>query len=54
MIFKIYGVIFICLGIRVIYLDIVVDYSIDKFLMVFRWLVLLYGYLFELFLDNGI
>lgn len=46
--------IFICLGIRVVYLDIVVDCSIDKFLMVFRRLELLYGYLFELFLDNGI
>lgn len=53
-IFKVYGVIFNCLGIRVVYLDIVVDYSIDKFLMVFRWFVLLYGYLFKLFLDNGI
>lgn len=45
MFFKVYGVIFNCFGIRD--LDLVVDYSIDKFLMVFRRFVFLNGYLFK-------
>lgn len=53
MIGKVYGVIFNCLGIWVVYLDFIVDYSIEKFLMVLRRFVLLRGYLFKFYFDNG-
>lgn len=48
-----YGVLFNCMGIRVVYIDIVFDYSIDKFLMVLRRFVLIRGYFFKLYFDNG-
>lgn len=50
---KVYGVIFNCFGIRVVYIDILLDYSIDKFLMVFCRFVFIRGYLFKIYLDNG-
>lgn len=53
-IFKVYGVIFICLVMRVVYLDLVLDYSIEKFLMVLRKFVLLRGYLCKIYFDNGL
>ena len=50
---KTYGVMFTCLGIRAVYLDIAADYSTDKFLMVLRRFVSLHGYPSKLFSDNG-
>lgn len=42
---KVYGVIFNCLLLRVVYIDIVFDYSMEIFFMVFRRFVFLWGYL---------
>lgn len=50
---KTYGVIFNCLGIRVVYIDLVVDYSIEKFFMVLRRFVFIRGYFLKLYFDNG-
>lgn len=53
MVGKMYGVIFNCFSICVVYVDFVVDYSINKFLMVLRWFVFIRGYFFKLYFDNG-
>lgn len=53
MIGKIYGVIFNCLGICVVYVDLVVDYSIEKFFMVLWRFVFIWGYFLKLYFDNG-
>ena len=50
---KIYGVIFTCLLIRAIYLDISVDYSTDGFLAVFRRFTSLRGYPIKIYSDSG-
>ena len=50
---KVYGVVFTCLLIRAIYLDIAIDYSTDSFLMVFRRFVSLKGYPIKIYSDSG-
>lgn len=51
---KVYGVIFNCIGIRVVYLDFVLDYSIESFFMVLCRFVLFRGYLLKIYFDNGV
>lgn len=53
MIGKMYGVIFNYLGIWVVYIDLVIDYSIKKFFMVLRRFVFIWGYFLKLYFDNG-
>lgn len=51
---KVYGLIFNCFVIRVVYVDVLFDYSIEKFLMVLWCFVFIRGYLLKLYLDNGV
>ena len=50
---KCYGVIFSCLVVRAVYIDVAVDYSTDAFLQVFRRFVSIRGYPRKIFSDNG-
>ena len=50
---KCYGVIFSCLVVRAVYIDVAVDYSTDAFLQVFRRFVSVRGYPRMIFSDNG-
>ena len=50
---KCYGVIFSCLVVRAVYIDVAVDYSTDAFLQVFRRFVSVRGYPRKVFSDNG-
>lgn len=51
---KVYGIIFNCFVFWVVYVEILLDYSIEKFLMVLRCFVLIRGYLLKFYLDNGL
>ena len=50
---KTYGVIFNCLGTRVVHIDLATDYSTKKFLMVLRRFASIRGYPSKLYSDNG-
>lgn len=51
---KRYGCFFICLVIRVVYLEVVFDLLIDFFIMCFRRFMVRRGKLIVIYFDNGI
>ena len=48
-----YGVIFTCLSVRAVYVDLATNYSTDGFLLVLRRFISLRGYPQKIFSDNG-
>lgn len=42
------------MSIRVVYIDLVDDYSIEVFLFVLRWFIFFRGYFVKLYFDNGL